>query len=344
MCGCPRRLSALRGACRSPKPRAFASTAWCSRASAPTASNGFSLKPPVRRTTTPPFGRCLGTQGVNTVLERLQQALIARGWDQPRAGGPAGPGLRHPAPDPGARAHRRHPLCRLPTESLTAPACAPPSVGAATAAAIGAVAGGTAGAASAYNVDVNNRQLHPTERGVLRAEAKRVAREQIQGFDQLSPEQQANAESYWYNQLSAAALARVDDKGQAARDAYLADVAGTNQPGLQGRLTSAQVLANANVASSIVDRLASQSAPIMNMYGEPLQSSGQSLTAFNATAEQRANSYLLNTPTAEAERQQIANQNRATLNYLGAANGSAARGLAGRDDRHRSGGHATGDL
>jgi len=27
-----------------------------------------------------PIGRCLGTQGVNTVLERLQQALIARGW------------------------------------------------------------------------------------------------------------------------------------------------------------------------------------------------------------------------------------------------------------------------
>ena len=27
-----------------------------------------------------PLGRCLGTQGVNTVIERLQQALIARGW------------------------------------------------------------------------------------------------------------------------------------------------------------------------------------------------------------------------------------------------------------------------
>ncbi len=27
-----------------------------------------------------PIGRCLGTQGINTVLARLQQALIARGW------------------------------------------------------------------------------------------------------------------------------------------------------------------------------------------------------------------------------------------------------------------------
>ena len=199
------------------------------------------------------------------------------------------------------------------------------ALGAVTAAAIGGIVGGSAGAASAYSVDINNRQLHPTERGVLRAEAKRVAREQIQGFDQLSPEQQASAESYWYNQLSAAALARVDDKGKAVRDAYLAGVAGTNQPGLQGSLTSAQVLANADVASSVVNRLASQSTPILNMYGEPVQSGSQSLTAFNATAEQRANSYLLNTPTAEAERRQIANLNRATLNYLGTLNGSAVR-------------------
>jgi len=27
-----------------------------------------------------PIGRCLGTQGINTVLARLQQALVARGW------------------------------------------------------------------------------------------------------------------------------------------------------------------------------------------------------------------------------------------------------------------------
>ncbi len=38
------------------------------------------------------------------------------------------------------------------------------ALGAVTAAAIGATAGGAAGAASAYSVDINNRQLHPTER------------------------------------------------------------------------------------------------------------------------------------------------------------------------------------
>ena len=43
------------------------------------------------------------------------------------------------------------------------PAPVAQAVGAATAAAIGGAAGGGIGAASAYNVDVNNRQLHPTE-------------------------------------------------------------------------------------------------------------------------------------------------------------------------------------
>ncbi|WP_435896832.1 hemagglutinin repeat-containing protein, partial [Variovorax paradoxus] len=43
------------------------------------------------------------------------------------------------------------------------PAPVAQALGAVTAAVVGAAAGGTAGAASAYSVDVNNRQLHPTE-------------------------------------------------------------------------------------------------------------------------------------------------------------------------------------
>ncbi|WP_232324281.1 hemagglutinin repeat-containing protein, partial [Variovorax sp. WDL1] len=199
------------------------------------------------------------------------------------------------------------------------------ALGAVTAAAIGATVGGAAGAASAYSVDINNRQLHPTERGRLREEAKRIAREQIQGFDRLTPEQQAKAETYWYNQLAQAALARVDDNGQANRDAYVAAVAGTDQPGLQGTLSASQALADAAAADRVVAGLANESRPITNMYGEAVQAGGQSLIAFNATAEQRANSYLLNTPSTEAERQQIANRNTATLTYLGAVNGGAVR-------------------
>jgi filamentous hemagglutinin len=49
------------------------------------------------------------------------------------------------------------------------------------------------------------------------------------------------------------------------------------------------------------------------------------LVAFNATADQRANSYLLNSPSMQADRRQIADQNRTTLNYLAAVNGGATR-------------------
>lgn len=44
-------------------------------------------------------------------------------------------------------------------------------VGVGIAAGIGAIAGGTAGAATAFNADLNNRQLHPNERAL----AKRLA-------------------------------------------------------------------------------------------------------------------------------------------------------------------------
>ncbi len=208
---------------------------------------------------------------------------------------------------------------------LGLPAPVAQALGAVTAAAIGATVGGTAGAASAYSVDINNRQLHPSERGTLRTEAKRVAREQIDGFDQLAPEQQTQAENYWYSQLAQAAMARVDDKNDAARDNYLQNVTGSIQPGQQGYFSSAQVLADASTADQVVSSLAAENRPIVNIYGEPIESGGQTLVAFNATPDQRANSYLLNSPTADAERIKLASTNRETLKYLGAINGGATR-------------------
>ncbi|MCR8957637.1 hemagglutinin repeat-containing protein [Variovorax sp. S2] len=199
------------------------------------------------------------------------------------------------------------------------------ALGAVTAAAVGGMAGGVAGAASAYSVDVNNRQLHSYERQQLAQEAKRVVREQIQGFEQLSPEQQAKVEKYWYDQLAQATVARVDDDGKGKRDAFLAAAAGMSQLPYQGYFSSSQVIADAATADRIIGDLASQNQPILNIYGEPVRAGGSALIAFNATEEQRANSYLLNTPTAEAERQQTANQRQATLTYLGAINGGAPR-------------------
>jgi len=45
------------------------------------------------------------------------------------------------------------------------------ALGAVTAAAIGGIAGGGAGASSAYSIDINNRQLHPTEKAILKRKA-----------------------------------------------------------------------------------------------------------------------------------------------------------------------------
>jgi len=69
------------------------------------------------------------------------------------------------------------------------PAPVAQAVGAATAAAIGAAAGGGAGAASAYNVDVNNRQLHPTELQALKGKAKDFAeRLRSLGYSEITEE------------------------------------------------------------------------------------------------------------------------------------------------------------
>lgn len=72
------------------------------------------------------------------------------------------------------------PLIREAITDIGLPAPLAQAVGASTAAAIGAAAADGAGAASEYNVDVKNRQLHPTERGVLRAEATRTSAQQTE--------------------------------------------------------------------------------------------------------------------------------------------------------------------
>ncbi|MEJ7805798.1 MAG: hypothetical protein WKG03_07755 [Telluria sp.] len=58
---------------------------------------------------------------------------------------------------------------------MALPAPVAQALGAATAAAIGAMAGGAAGLASAYSVDINNRQLHPKEINWIKDNAKRFA-------------------------------------------------------------------------------------------------------------------------------------------------------------------------
>ena len=55
------------------------------------------------------------------------------------------------------------------------PAPVAQALGAVSAAAIGGITGGTAGAASAYSVDINNRQLHPAETKLIKDHAKEYA-------------------------------------------------------------------------------------------------------------------------------------------------------------------------
>jgi len=62
------------------------------------------------------------------------------------------------------------------------------ALGAATAAAIGGAIGGTAGAGSAYSIDMNNRQLHPTEAKIIKDNAARFAK-QLYGTDNPTAEQ-----------------------------------------------------------------------------------------------------------------------------------------------------------
>ncbi|BEP41579.1 hemagglutinin repeat-containing protein [Variovorax sp. V15] len=87
---------------------------------------------------------------------------------------------------------------------LDLPAPVAQAVGAATAAAIGGLVGGAPGAASAYSIDINNRQLHPTQGDAIRSRARSLA-----GTEGLTAEQ-------WESRLTQEAL-RLNDSTFADR-------------------------------------------------------------------------------------------------------------------------------
>ena len=62
------------------------------------------------------------------------------------------------------------------------------ALGVAMATAIGGIVGGPAGAGNAYNIDANNRQLHPTEAKIIKDNAKRFA-QQLYGTENPTAEQ-----------------------------------------------------------------------------------------------------------------------------------------------------------
>ncbi|MGV3654109.1 MAG: ribonuclease domain-containing protein [Noviherbaspirillum sp.] len=80
------------------------------------------------------------------------------------------------------------------TGALQAPKEATQALGQAAALGVGLAAGGTAGAASALNVEANNRQLHPDETKWIQENAKRFA--QQQGISEQEAEQRLAQQAY----------------------------------------------------------------------------------------------------------------------------------------------------
>ncbi|MCR8961061.1 hemagglutinin repeat-containing protein [Variovorax sp. S2] len=164
------------------------------------------------------------------------------------------------------------------------------ALGAITAAAIGGIAGGTAGAVSAASVDVNNRQLHPTERQLIGKLAADKAKQLCAG----SSECEKKATVYWTDILEKTAKGQVDNDENAKNAAYLATLLATtldpNSEGARGGveryvqdLREAQNILSPYVGSPIVVNGVTQ-----HSYG----SNGDVQTYFSATPEQQADPYI----------------------------------------------------
>jgi filamentous hemagglutinin len=157
------------------------------------------------------------------------------------------------------------------------------AVGAALAAGIGAAVGGSAGAATAFNEDVNNRQLHSQERQKIRELAKKKAEETCAAFSGLADCVKTQT-LYWTDALERVAESLVDDREYASNMTYLTALIGAQQtPGSIGAVTGEvdDYLRDLGIAREML-------TPYM---GQIIAGTDQ--TYFSATPEQRAN-YGLN--------------------------------------------------
>ena len=102
------------------------------------------------------------------------------------------------------------------------------AVGAAIATGLGAIVGGQAGAATAFNEDMNNRQLHPGERDLIRKLAKEKAAEvcKVGGSGSGCVAEQT---TYWNDLLTHVAESWVDANQYAYVTSYLDAVLATTQ-------------------------------------------------------------------------------------------------------------------
>jgi filamentous hemagglutinin len=162
--------------------------------------------------------------------------------------------------------------------------------GGTTAAAVGAAASGgsTAGGATAFNADMNNRQLHPSEKQRIKDLAEEKARSTCRGSSDC--EKQTNL--YWTDMLERAAEGRVDTQEAIKNQSYYNQViAASGKVGSEASLGAgvrffddlgeAQRLLNANTGATILD---AQGRPVLGTDGKPQ-------TFFSATQAQRDNAY-----------------------------------------------------
>ena len=156
-------------------------------------------------------------------------------------------------------------------------------------AAIAGAAGGVQGATAGLNVDLNNRQLHPSETKRIKELADKKAKETCQGNSDC----ERSANLYWTDMLQSAAEGRVDNDKAKQNNAYYNQV--INAAGIVGSeaavtgassayfndLKSAQLMLNAEAGKPI----------IMTNGQVQLGSDGKPQTYFSATDAQKADAY-----------------------------------------------------
>jgi filamentous hemagglutinin len=197
------------------------------------------------------------------------------------------------------------------------------ALGAVTAAAIGGIAGGTAGAASAYSVDINNRQLHSEERQLIGKLAADKAKQMCAGNGDC----EKKAAVYWTDILEKTAKGQVDDEENAKNAAYLAALVATmNDPNSEGaRGGVARYVQDLREAQGILSPYVGRPIVVNGVTQYSYGNSGQTQTYFSATPEQQADPYI-NRFIGQVPAPivfDVAKRDAARLEYLSAQNGSA---------------------
>jgi len=153
-----------------------------------------------------------------------------------------------------------------------------------TAVALGAAVGSAGGAATALNTDLNNRQLAPQEQALLRKKARELAAAQAAAGGPVGND------TYWYNILSLAATAGMDE--QTAKDLknYLNSLAYQAQQPNANPVGAQTFLRDLVAAQGYVNEMRGQT--LYDGNGNAIVVDGGVLTTFMATGNQYANHNL----------------------------------------------------